>query len=68
MNTKVQDCNTTGRHCTAHVYIIDFDWAGLAGEVHYPSDINLDPTCGWHQDVAPCGLINVDHDTFQIDN
>ena len=46
---------------------IDFDWAGLAGEAHYPSDINLDPSCGWHQDVAPRGLINVEHDTFQIE-
>ena len=50
-----------------HVCVIDFDWAGLAGEAHYPSDINLDPSCGWHQDVAPCGLINVEHDTFQIE-
>ena len=50
-----------------HVCVIDFDWAGLAGEAHYPSDINLDPSCGWHQDVAPRGLINVEHDTFQIE-
>ena len=63
-NLRPQNILVTGDQ---HVCVIDFDWAGLAGEAHYPSDINLDPTCGWHQDVAPFGLIDVEHDTFQIE-
>ena len=48
------------------VCILDFDWAGKVGEVYYPSDINLDESCGWHSDVDRSGLIKFEHDRYQI--
>ena len=46
---------------------IDFDWAGRAGEVTYPPDINIDPSIGWHPDVCRGGLIHREHDVFMLD-
>ena len=42
--------------------IIDFDWCGKEGEVHYPSDINLGKGVGWDSDVVCGGLIKKNHD------
>ena len=41
----------------ARFKLIDFDWAGMEGEMLYPSDINLDPVLGWPPGVRSCGEI-----------
>lgn len=46
---------------------VDFDWAGRAGEVTYPPDINMDLAIGWHPDVCRGGLIRREHDVFMLD-
>ena len=49
------------------VCVVDFDWAGKVGEAHYPYDINTDKLCGWHANVTPSGVIEIEHDQFQIE-
>ena len=44
------------------VQLIDFDWAGHAGEARYPYDIAITSDHGWHADVRPGGLIAREHD------
>jgi len=48
-------------------HVIDFDWCGTEGTVHYPFDLNTetDPETGeglWVDDVKPGGLIKREHD------
>ena len=45
----------------ARFKLIDFDWAGMEGEVLYPSDINLDPVLGRPLGVSSCGEIPHTH-------
>ncbi|KZV91841.1 hypothetical protein EXIGLDRAFT_85916 [Exidia glandulosa HHB12029] len=47
--------------------IIDYDWAGLEGEVTYPADINLSEECGWHSEVRSFGNIMAQHDDWLVD-
>jgi serine/threonine protein kinase len=48
------------------VCILDFDWADVVGKAHYPSDINMEQSCGWHDDVTPGGVIKIEHDLYQL--
>ncbi|KAI0321154.1 hypothetical protein OF83DRAFT_1051705 [Amylostereum chailletii] len=41
--------------------LIDFDWAGKAGEAMYPSDLNPDDV-DWAEGVEPGTLITKEHD------
>ena len=51
---------------TAGFKLIDFDWAGMEGEVLYPSDINLDPVLGRPLGVGPCEKILHEHDQYMV--
>jgi len=42
------------------VMLIDFDWAGVAGQVRYPH--LLSPAVMWPKDVQPLDLIKKEHD------
>lgn len=53
---------------SSKVCILDFDWAGKAGEAFYPCDINMDENCGWHAGVTPGGVIQLEHDRYQLQN
>ena len=44
------------------VAVIDFDWAGEAGKVHYPLNINLNEGIRWPSGVTCGGLIEKGHD------
>lgn len=55
-----QNIITTGNS----VRILDFDWAGSEQTVRYPCA--LDPTNNWHSTVKPGGLIEKEHDNFQL--
>ena len=46
------------------VRVVDFDWAGDEGEVHYPLDLNQH--CNWHPHVAAGAVIEHSHDSFQL--
>ena len=48
------------------VCILDFDWAGKCGSAHYPYDLNMSSICGWHKEVTPGGLIEKEHDLYQL--
>jgi serine/threonine protein kinase len=48
------------------VKLIDFDWAGKAGEARYPLLINRDERLGWHKDVKPDGVIEPEHDLHML--
>ena len=48
------------------VCILDFDWADRVRQAHYPHDINMDERCGWHANVTPGGVIEIEHDQYQI--
>lgn len=50
------------------VCILDFDWAGKCSSAHYPCDLNTSSICGWHKDVTPGGLIEEEHDRYQLHN
>ena len=45
------------------IRVVDFDWAGLAGVVKYPEDLNVD--CNWHPEVEAGAPITEIHDYFQ---
>ena len=47
------------------VRILDFDWAGHAGVVKYPDDLNT--SVKWHEDVKCRGFIQMEHDNYQIE-
>ena len=49
------------------VQLIDFDWAGHAGEARYPYDIAITSDHGWHADVRPGGLIAEGHDAHMFE-
>lgn len=44
--------------------LVDFDWAGKAGEVRYPLDINLEVSSA--QGTERNALIEMDHDRFML--
>jgi RIO-like serine/threonine protein kinase len=46
------------------VYIVDFDWAGKAGEVHYP--VVLNPNVNWPRGAEVGTKILIEHDNFMI--
>ena len=46
------------------VRILDFDWAGCDGLAKYPKDLNT--SIEWHEDVKCGGLIQKEHDDYQI--
>ena len=45
--------------------LVDFDWAGRAGNVNYPH--NLNDKIGWPKDVTGGGPILKEHDDFMFD-
>ena len=45
------------------VQIFDFDWAGRAGVVKYPDDLNT--SVEWHEGVKHGGLIQMEHDDYE---
>ncbi len=48
------------------VKIIDFDWAGLAGQVRYPHFMN--PQIQWHINAQPDELIQTEHDVYLLNS
>ena len=70
--TKLQECNYVHGELRPQniilvgerLCIIDFDWAGVAGEVRYPQELNM--LCNWHPAVHPGGIIAPEHDEYQI--
>ena len=44
--------------------IVDFNWAGKAGEVKYPSDLNID---AFKSSARPWEKILMEHDSAQVD-
>lgn len=48
-----------------HFKLIDFDWSGLVGQVHYPEDLNT-ITVARPPEVVPGGKILEDHDKKMI--
>ncbi|HEV7737793.1 MAG TPA: hypothetical protein VGO47_10545 [Chlamydiales bacterium] len=46
--------------------LLDFDWAGIVGEVYYPPLLNKNPRLGRPVDVEPGALILPEHDDFMI--
>jgi serine/threonine protein kinase len=48
------------------VKLIDFDWAGKAGEARYPLLINRDERLEWHEGVKPGGVIELQHDLHML--
>ena len=48
------------------VKIIDFDWAGLAGQVQYPHFMN--PQIQWHINARPDELIQTEHDAYLLNS
>lgn len=49
------------------VTIIDFDWCGMAGEAHYPAELNPDKELGWPREVQPDSVMQKDHDLFMLE-
>lgn len=47
------------------VCLLDFDWAGLEGEVRYPVNVDMSHSC-WHKDVKPGGKILKAHDLHLV--
>jgi hypothetical protein len=50
---------------TETVFIVDFDWAGKAGEVYYP--VVLNPNVTWPRGAKIGGEILMEHDKFMIE-
>lgn len=48
----------------SRVRVLDFDWAGEAGKVHYP--FNLSPEIKWPKGVEDYALIEIAHDIAMI--
>lgn len=46
--------------------ILDFDWAGIDGEVVYP--VNLNPIVDWPDTAKPGSFIHNSHDMHMVDN
>ncbi|KAF7347545.1 hypothetical protein MVEN_01510900 [Mycena venus] len=49
------------------VALIDFDWAGEAGQVSYPLNINLAPALKRPSSVRPGRLMTTEHDRIMLD-
>ena len=47
------------------ISILDFDWAGKYPDARYSSQLNK--TCDWHPNVVCGGIIDTEHDQYQID-
>ena len=50
---------------TTSPFIIDFDWAGISGDVKYP--INLNPSVRWPDDARSGLPIRTTHDLYMIE-
>lgn len=48
------------------VCIVDFDWAGECGTARYPLELYKGEDDRWHPDVKCGGIIEKEHDTYQI--
>ena len=53
--------NILRKEDNGQLLLCDFDWAGKAGEVRYPIDLNQ--SIDWPKGVVPLGEIAKDHDT-----
>lgn len=60
-NILVADGNGDERTQT---HILDFDWAGVEGQVRYP--LGLFAGNGWADGVADCALIEAAHDLHML--
>ncbi|KLO09377.1 hypothetical protein SCHPADRAFT_893134 [Schizopora paradoxa] len=49
----------------SEVFLVDFDWCGLAGKVRYPVNIRMTGT-GWHEDVGPYKFMTKAHDEYRL--
>ncbi|CAA7260618.1 unnamed protein product [Cyclocybe aegerita] len=47
-----------------HPRLIDFDWSGVAGEVQYPGNLNMD--AGFPTGVKGCDFITAEHDWVML--
>lgn len=47
------------------VKLIDFDWAGVQGQIQYPPLISS--TIGWPEGVGPLALIEYHHDCKMLE-
>ncbi|CAG8532788.1 7145_t:CDS:2 [Ambispora gerdemannii] len=48
------------------VKIVDFDWAGSAGQIEYPHFMN--PQIRWHSNAQPAKPIQTEHDKYLLDS
>ena len=48
------------------VKIVDFDWAGLAGQIQYPHFMNQE--IRWHINAQPAKLIQTEHDVHLLNS
>lgn len=50
----------------AGIKLIDFDWCGRVGEVHYPGDMNLDADKHWPPNVSLNDIITKADDVYML--
>jgi tRNA A-37 threonylcarbamoyl transferase component Bud32 len=56
----------SGGSAEGSVFLVDFDWAGKAGEGRYPATLNTD-NC-WEESVSAYGVMQKAHDLWQLDH